>query len=162
MNTQYPSVTQTNSVLVDGATGYIGSHLVHALAKIRDDKTKIRCLVRKNANDSDVNFLQTSGARIFRADLHDDGLDSAFSEIDIACHLIGSIAPRRGETPASLHVEQTERFVQQCLTAKVKKIIMVSACGANPRAESDYHSTKWRAERIILESGIPSHILRPH
>jgi len=161
MNTKHPTLTQTNSILVDGATGYIGSHLIHSLTKTRNDKTNIRCLVRKNADASDVNFLETSGARIFRADLNDDGLDTVFSQVDVACHLIGSIALRKGETSTSLHIGQTERFVQQCLKARVKKIIMISACGADSKAESDYHRTKWQAERIVLDSGIPSLILRP-
>jgi len=38
---------------------------------------------------------------------------------------------------------------------------MVSACGASPDAISEYHRTKWQAERIIEQSGIPAIILRP-
>jgi uncharacterized protein YbjT (DUF2867 family) len=161
MNAQHPTLTQTTSILIDGATGYIGSHLVHALTETGNDKINVRCLVRKNADVSEVNLLETSGAQIFRADLTDNNLASIFSQVDTACHLIGSIAPRKGETSASLHIGQTERFVQQCLNAGVKKIIMISACGAAPQAQSDYHRTKWQAERLVLESGIPSFILRP-
>jgi len=161
MSTQPYTLVQTNSILVDGATGYIGSHLVHYLTRSIDDKQKIRCLVRTKANSSDVDFLRSSGASLFEADLNETALDNIFSQVDVACHLIGSIAPPKGESSETLHIGQTERFVQQCVRSKVKKIIMVSACGAEPNAKSDYHRTKWQAERIILESGIPSLILRP-
>jgi nucleoside-diphosphate-sugar epimerase len=161
MNNDNSVLTQTSTVLVDGATGYIGSHLVNALTQSLGQNIKTRCLVRKNAHKTDVDYLKKSGAELFEADLADSGIDDIFSQVDIAYHLIGSIAPKKGETSTSLHVGQTEKFVQQCLKNKVKKIIMVSACGADPTAKSEYHRTKWQAERKILESGISSIILRP-
>ncbi len=161
MNTEYSTITQASTILIDGATGYIGSHLINSLTKTCSDKTNIRCLIRKDAAASDVDSLEESGSSLFRADLNDTGLDTVFSQVDVACHLIGSIAPRKGETAAALHVGQTKRFVQECQKGRIKKIIMISACGADSKAESDYHRTKWQAEQIILGSGIPSVILRP-
>ncbi len=169
MNIQSPDITQNanqnatsvQSILVDGATGYIGSHLIYALSKAGLNSESIRCLVRKNASSADINCLQATGTNVVQADLNGDLHEAIFSKVDVACHLIGSIAPRRGETSTSLHVEQTTNFVRCCLNSKIKKIIMVSACGADPEAQSEYHRTKWQAERIIENSGIPSIILRP-
>ncbi len=155
------NTTQVSTILIDGATGYIGSHLIYALQKSQSTKPIVRCLVRKTANTADIDFLKSSGASVFQADLNGNLLDTIFSQVDVACHLIGSIAPRRGETSTSLHIEQTEHFVQCCLKGKVKKIIMVSACGADEQAQSEYHRTKWQAERIIEQSGIPAIILQP-
>ncbi len=153
--------TQVTVLLIDGATGYIGSHFIASAQKTKTDLLSIRCLARKTANTSDISFLKGTGVLVFQADLKDDSVNDAFSQVDVAYHLIGSIAPRRGETSESLHIDQTKHFVESCLKAKVKKIIMVSACGAAPDAISEYHRTKWQAEQIIERSGIPSIILRP-
>ncbi len=123
----------------------------------------VRCLIKQHAQDAEADFLQTIGGQVFRSDLAQDEniLEQAFAQVDIACHLIGSIAPRRGETPELLHIQQTEHFVQHCLKAKVGKVIMVSACGADAEASTDYHRTKWLAEQVIKQSGLPAIILRP-
>lgn len=158
---QNQTQTKINSILIDGATGYVGSHLTHTLMNSNMEKNNVRCLVRKEARKLDISVLEAFGAKVCRADLGSNDSESVFSGVEIACHLIGSIAPRRGETSAELHVGQTQHFVQQCLKNKVKKIVMVSACGADAHAQSEYHRTKWQAEQIILQSGIPSIILRP-
>jgi NADH dehydrogenase len=161
MNIQIPGNTKTLSVLIDGATGYIATHLIHALTKSNLDNTKVSCLVRKNANPIDMDFLRSFGANIHSANLGDGDLKLIFEGTDIAYHLIGSIAPRKGETASLLHVGQTESFIEECIKAKVKKIIMVSACGAHPEAQSEYHRTKWQAEKLVLDSPISAIILRP-
>ncbi len=153
--------TQISTVLIDGATGYIGSHLAYALKQL--PQLTVRCLAREGTDQANIEFLQTSGAKVWQANLGDktEAVAEAFSQADVACHLIGSIAPKRGETPESTHIEQTERFVEHCCQAKVNKVIMVSACGADSQSDIAYHHTKWQAEQIIKESGIPAIILRP-
>ena len=155
--------TQVTDVLIDGATGYIGSHLVYALKKLSLSHLTVRCLTRKGTAQENIEFLQTTGAQILQANLDEktDAINKMFSGADVACHLIGSIAPKRGETPESIHIQQTERFVQHCLKAKVGKIIMVSACGADEQSDIAYQRTKWQAEQIIKDSSIPAIILRP-
>ena len=155
--------TQITSVLIDGATGYIGSHLAYALKKMASSQLTVRCLARKGTAQENIEFLQTTGAQVLQANLDDktEAITEVFSQADVACHLIGSISPKRGETPESIHIQQTERFIQHCLKAKIGKVIMVSACGAEPHSEIAYQRTKWQAEQIIKESGIPAIILRP-
>lgn len=160
---QYPlTQTQVANVVIDGATGYIGSHLAYALTHQLPHLT-VCCLTRKGTGQENIEFLHTTGAQILQADLDEktDAIAKVFSQADVACHLIGSIAPKRGETPESIHIQQTERFVQHCLQAKTGKIIMVSACGADAQSDIAYQRTKWQAEQIIKESGIPAVILRP-
>lgn len=153
--------TNIATVTVDGATGYIGSHLVQALKQ--NYPPVVRCLVRNGTKPEYIDFLQTTGGQIVQANLEDNtqNIVEAFAQADVVCHLIGSIAPKRGDTPESVHIKQTQHFVACCQKAKVGKIIMVSACGANPKSEVAYQQTKWQAEEIIRESGIPAIILRP-
>jgi NADH dehydrogenase len=154
---------QVSNILIDGATGYIGSHLAQALNLRQLPQLTVRCLVRNGTHQDNINFLQTTGAQIVQANLDDttSKITEIFSQVDVACHLIGSIAPKRGETPELLHIKQTEQFADHCLKAKVSKIIMVSACGADPHSDIAYQRTKWQAEQIIKGCGIPAVILRP-
>ena len=71
-------------VLVTGATGFIGGHLVEALTR---DGIETRCLVRPT---SDTRRLSEIGAELIEGDLTEaDGLDRAFSEVDFVFHLAG-------------------------------------------------------------------------
>lgn len=157
------SATKISTVIIDGATGYIGSHLVAALKKSADDDLQIRCLVRPNTKEVNIDFLRQHTNAIMQADLSDtlESLPAFFAQADIAFHLIGTIAPKHGETPESIHIDQTKRFVELCQKAQVGKIIMVSACGVDGSSEIAYLRTKWQAEQVIKESGVSAIIVRP-
>ena len=147
-------------ILVDGATGYLGSHLVAALAASGAD---IRCLVHKGARADDINVLKSMGAKVHVGDLigADSGSDLAFKDARVAVHLIGSIAPKRGVTHEVLHVEMTRAFVEKAKSGGVQGALMVTALGTRADAPSSYHCSKWLAEQELLGSGLASTILRP-
>jgi nucleoside-diphosphate-sugar epimerase len=147
-------------ILIDGATGYLGSHLTnHLLAS----GMSVRCLVRAQANIDDVNILKNCGAEIIYGDLHNDKTDltKAFENVEVAIHLIGSVAPKRHESFTSLHVEQTKSFAELSLKSGVNKVIMVTAIGAGALAKSAYLRTKWEAEEVLRKSGLNCIFLRP-
>lgn len=146
--------------MVDGATGYLGSHLVFRLV---NEGRRVRCLVHQRAQAKDVEFLKSLGAEVFQGDLErgDDAVSRCFSGAAAAVHLIGSIAPRKGESLRDLHVKQSEAFVEQALKGAVKNVVMVTALGTRSDAPSQYHSTKWMAEEKVRQSGLNFVILRP-
>jgi nucleoside-diphosphate-sugar epimerase len=147
-------------VLVDGASGYVGSHLTNQLQR---HGYSARCLVRPQASEVDVSTLQSSGAQVCKADLmsqHKD-VERLFEGVEVAVHLIGSVAPKRGESLDDLHVEMTRRFAQLCKATAVGKIVMVTSLGAEASAQSLYHRTKWLAEQALKDCGVPCIILRP-
>lgn len=164
------ALTQTNksianlqgrgSILVDGATGFLGSHLVAALLSNGAD---VRCLVHSGAKKEDIDVLEKLGAKIIQGNLSDDSsqVSEAFRNVKVAVHLIGSIAPRKGLSHEDLHVGMTRSFVEKAKSAGVESIVMVTALGTRKDAPSSYHSTKYLAEECLRESGIPSVILRP-
>jgi nucleoside-diphosphate-sugar epimerase len=153
-------VSGAHIILIDGATGYLGSHLTKHLQK---NGMSVRCLVRQKANTDNIEFLESSGADVVYGDLHTDKtqLRDVFRGVDAAVHLIGSIAPKRHESFASLHVEATTDFAELCLKSGVKKVIMVTAIGVKAEATSDYLRTKWQAEEILRQSGLNCIFLRP-
>lgn len=154
------SLSKPPVVVVDGATGYVGSHLVWRLAS---QGCAVRCLVRPEARKADVDFLGSLGVDVITASLAEPGLatSNVFAGAHVAVHLIGSIAPSKGESLEGLHVQQTKHFVEMCKMTGIDKVVMVSALGSGPHSLSCYHRTKWQAEECVAESGLEYVILRP-
>ncbi len=152
---------QSDLVLVDGATGYLGTHLVQAL---KDKGHAVRCLVRHNTDKRNLDFLQSLDVEIRSLDYSQkDKSDSKeiFAGVKYAVHLVGSIAPARGETFAGLHQEMTKWWVDNCQKAAVQKAVLVTALGTSENSPSQYHKTKRESEKILQNSSLPHVILRP-
>jgi uncharacterized protein YbjT (DUF2867 family) len=147
-------------VAVDGATGYLGNHVV---AELRAQNVDVTCIVHAGARQKDRQFLQSVGAQVVEASLETcgDDLKSALRGSDVAVHLIGSIAPKKGESLADLHARQTENLVKAAQEQGVKKLVQVTALGSAQNAPSEYHKTKWQAEQHIRESGLSFLIYQP-
>ncbi len=70
------------NILLTGATGFIGSHLVNRLVK---EEYEVTCVVRKTSNIEDLKKLDV---KIFMADLRDkESLTNLPNNIDIVYHL---------------------------------------------------------------------------
>lgn len=151
---------QLATVLVTGATGYVGSHLVF---KLRGLGQPVRCLVRPEASESDLQFLRSLGAEVVATDLDRPGAHvfQAFAGAQAVVHLIGSIAPKKGESFSDLHEKTTGQLIELCQNHNISRVAMVTALGAGPSASSRYHLTKWQAEEVVRASGLEYVILRP-
>ena len=147
------------AVAVDGATGYVGNHVVHQLRK---QGVEVRAIVHPGAKQADCDFLQSTGAEIFKTDLqaNSETLKKALSGVDAVVHLIGSIAPKKGQKLEDLHGGMAEQLL---LAAKGSntKVVMITALGTAENAESLYHRTKFQSEEFLRKSGLPYMILRP-
>ncbi len=160
------------NILVTGATGFVGQHLIECL---KLDGYNVKVISRK----------PMLGVEVIICDfLKDDIPDNALKGIDIVFHLAGYAHDLKSESG----IEQTYQKINVNVTAdllslsakhNVKKFIFVSSvkAGGNPikgkcAAEEDqndpagiYGETKREAELKILEtgrkSGIHVSILRP-
>ncbi|MBI4970291.1 MAG: NAD(P)H-binding protein [Candidatus Omnitrophica bacterium] len=148
------------SVVISGATGYVGVHLVKSLI---DQCLIPKCLVRSQSNPRDVELLRSLGAEIVPlADFSDpEQLASAMRHSDILVHLIGSIAPKKGVKLEELQTETAKRFFSAARKSGSKKIVLLTALGCGPDACSQYHRTKWLAEEALKHSGLTYVIFRP-
>lgn len=158
-----------NRVLVDGASGYLGNHVVAALL---NRGLIVHALVRPQIAPSDLEFLQESGAQVFAADLESfqgdlstaqrSKLEEAFSGVTHAVHLIGSIAPGKGEKFSQLHQDQSRAFASWCVRARdvggFSRAAMVTALGADKNAASEYLRSKREGELALLAELEPAHI----
>lgn len=150
---------QNQTIAVDGASGYVGSHLVHALCK---SGIRVRAIVHPKANLSDCQFLSECGAEIYKTDIdsNSETLKKALTGANTVVHLIGSIAPKKGQKLEELHAGITQQLVNAAKDSNAK-ILMITALGTSADAISQYHKTKWEAEEIVRKSGLPYTILRP-
>lgn len=160
MTMEGASANPAGPIAVDGASGYVGNHVV---ATLRKKGIEVHCIVHPGIRDIDRQFLSSTGAKIFETNLDENStvLQDALKGVACVIHLIGSIAPPKGQKLSDLHAGQTTQLVAACHKAATKKILMVTALGTSADAESQYHQTKWQAEEVVRNSGIDFVILRP-
>jgi len=161
-------------VLVTGATGLVGSHLVERLLERGD---RVRVLVRPT---SKTDFLKERGIELFYGDLGDRaGLRRAMEGIEIVYHC--AARPPLGGTPQEFHrdnVEGTENLLEAGLQEGIERFVHVSTVdvygydhhdGADERTplrpDGLYSRSKIEAERLAMryhdKYGLPITILRP-
>lgn len=143
-------------ILVTGATGFVGGHLVK---RLRQEGRKVRAVVRTPAK---AQALVDLGVEVVPGDMVDPAsLEAAAKGCDAIIHLVGIIQEGRGFTFKSVHVEGTRNVLDAAKKAGVKHFIYQSALGTRENAKSEYHRTKWGAEKLVKANGIPYTILRP-
>ena len=138
-------------ILVTGSTGFVGTHLVHALSGTH----KIKCLHRKSPKSTFPN------CEIILGDLLNyESLLKATDGVDTIVHLAGVISSKDPEYFAQVNVKGMENLVNASIKNNVKKIIFTSS-GSVTFGQDPYTLSKEKAEKMLIESGLKSIILRP-
>jgi len=148
-------------IAVDGATGYLGSHLIDRLGRLN---CRVAALVHPGAGQKDIEIIKSTGAQVVTADLSLANIDATAEHLrgcKTVVHLIGSVAPKKGVALSDLHVGQTRNLVEACRLANVGRLVMVTTLGARSDADNIYQSTKSAAEEVVKASGLNYTILRP-
>lgn len=124
-------------MLVTGATGYIGSQVVHALRKMFGDSLHIKALVRES---SDIAVLAHHGVEIVRGDIMNPlSLLEPFYSADAVFHCAGLVAYTRNYR-RMLHdtnVTGTANVVNACLQQEVTRLVLTSSVAAIGVEEED-------------------------
>ncbi|MBC7293561.1 MAG: NAD-dependent epimerase/dehydratase family protein, partial [Thermoleophilia bacterium] len=111
-------------VLVTGATGFIGTHVVRAL---QQHDHEVRALIRPQS--SAAAHLQTSEIEIVAGDILDAGsCRRAVTGCDAVLHLAADFrlwAPDPGDIVRT-NVEGTRNIMQAALTAEVRRVVHTS------------------------------------
>ena len=137
------------TVLLTGATGYVGGYVLDALL---ERGHSVRALVRSGGGA----LTARDGVEVRHGDITDAAsLDGAFDGTDAVVHLVGIIdeSPSKGVTFERIHVGGTRRVVEAAQAAGVTRYIHMSANGARPDGPSAYQRTKWKAEEIVRAAG---------
>ena len=145
------------TVLVTGAAGFVGPHVVHTL-RARD--IPVRALVRNPARGS---RLAVWGAELAPGDVTDPtSLREACEGVDAVVHLVAIIRGRPADFERVM-AQGTRDVVAAAQEAGVRRFVLASALGVTERTKDavPYFSAKWEMERSVKESGLEHVIFRP-
>jgi uncharacterized protein YbjT (DUF2867 family) len=145
------------TVLVTGATGFVGPHVVHAL-RARD--LPVRALVRDRRRAA---RLTAWGADLVEGDVTDPtSLRAACAGADAVVHLVAIIKGSRADFERVM-AQGTRHVVAAARDAGVRRFVLASALGLGERSKDavPYFAAKWEMERAVHESGLEHVILRP-
>lgn len=155
-------------VLVTGANGLLGSHVVRVLLY---NRFEVRAMVRKGSN---LKALEGLNYELFEGQITKySGIEKAVKGCDFVIH----VAARTAQTPSKLEVFQkpnidsTQFLVESCKKHNVKRFVFVSTANCfgngtkeNPGDEntpflpwlknSGYAYSKYLAQQIVLKKSI--------
>ncbi|HEX5093791.1 MAG TPA: complex I NDUFA9 subunit family protein [Burkholderiales bacterium] len=148
---------QHRDVLVVGGAGFVGRHVVAALAA-----RGIRVTVPTRRRERARHLILLPTVDVVEADIGRPGeLERLAFGRDAAIFLPGILHSRRGRPDqrgpndygpdfARVHVELAQALVNACHAAGVKRLLHMSALGADPGAPSEYLRSKAIGERVAL------------
>lgn len=134
-------------VCVLGGTGFVGGHLVPALAQ---RGFQVCVLTRHRERHRDLLVLPR--VALIQANVHSDTeLQAELPQCDAVINLVGLRAarPKPGEDFQSVHVELPRRVAEVCRTSGIPQLLHLSALNASPEASSGYLSSKGKGEYAI-------------
>lgn len=156
--------------LVTGGTGFVGSHLIEALAQRGDEVT---ALVR---SPKKAEWMARLGVRTEAGDLAArDALRRAAEGQDVVYHVAGAVAAPDETAFLQANREGTRNVVEAAERAGGPRLVLVSSMAAGgpaargrPRTGDEpshpitmYGRSKLASEEVVRASGLPWVILRP-
>jgi uncharacterized protein YbjT (DUF2867 family) len=147
-------------VTVFGGSGFIGRHLVRALA---NQGWRIRVAVR---HPNTAHFLRPMGRvgqiQTLKTNVrNDDDVRLALKGADAAINLVGILAQGGRQRFNALHVEAAERIARLSAQMRVGRLIHFSALGASEEAPALYFQSKAEGEARVRAAMPSATIVRP-
>jgi uncharacterized protein YbjT (DUF2867 family) len=146
-----------NSVLVVGGSGFLGRHLVAALAA-----RGVRVIVPTRRRERAKHLILLPTVEVVEADIFAAGaLERLAAGRQAVFNLVGILHGRRGRPDergpndygpdfARVHVELPQALIAACRASGARRLLQVSAIGASPAAPSEYLRSKAFGEQAVL------------
>ncbi|MEQ1653549.1 MAG: complex I NDUFA9 subunit family protein [Hyphomicrobium sp.] len=146
--------------VVFGGSGFVGRHTVSALAK---RGYRVRAAVRR---PDLAGHLQPMGAvgqiHAVQANLrYPESVARAVAGADVVINLVAVLAPTGAQSFEALHVDGARAVAKAAREAGAKRLIHVSAIGADVKGKSNYARTKAAGEQAVLQEFPGAVIVRP-
>lgn len=146
------------NVLVVGGTGFIGTNVVRELV---DRGHAVTVLARAAEND-----LPADTVRVANGDVTEYGsIEGAFAEQEVVVNLVALsplFTPDGGEgMHERVHADGTENVVEAAEAHDVRKLVQMSALGADPDGPTAYLRAKGAAERTVRDAALDWVLIRP-
>ena len=144
-------------ILVTGATGFVGGHVVRALV---DAGESVRALVR-DARGAEA--LDGVDCELVRGDVTDPAsLSAAVEGCATVVHLVAILTGKPDDFDRVM-TQGTRALLDAARDAGVQRIVQMSALGTSEATKDTvpYYRAKWAIEEAVRSSGLGYAILRP-
>ena len=142
-------------ILVTGATGFIGPHIVQGLV---DAGHTVRALEREPGKSSALPSQESA-----QGDMTDpESLRRAVEGVDVVVHLVAMLTGKREDFERVME-QGTRDLVAAAKEAGVKRFVLMSALGTDEQTKElvPYYHAKWEMEQTVKASGLEYVIFRP-
>lgn len=147
-------------VTVFGGSGFVGRHVVRALAghgwrvRVASRRPSLAFALQPSGKVGQINAVQ--------ANLRfPESVARAIRDADAVINLVGLLAESGPQTFAAIHAQGTRTIVEAVRAAGVTRFVQMSAIGADPASPAEYGRTKAEAEAIVLATIPEAVIMRP-
>lgn len=145
---------------VFGGSGFVGRHSVRALAK---DGWRIRAACRRPDLAGHLQPMGRVGQiHAVQANLrYADSVKRAVEGAGLVVNAVAILAPTGRQTYAAVHVAGARAVAKAAREAGARRLIHISAIGADRRSPASYGRSKAEGEAAVLEEFPDAIILRP-
>ena len=141
-------------VAVTGATGFIGTHLLH---RLRLDGVAVRALTRTPRSAADTDQLTWITGDLVEG----RGVEQLVDGVDAVVHCAGAVRGARATDFDAINVAGTGRLAAAAAAAGVTRGLALSSLAAREPQLSMYASSKRRGEAVLSDGPVPWTLLRP-
>ncbi|WP_368563031.1 SDR family oxidoreductase [Pseudoxanthomonas sp. UTMC 1351] len=149
-------------ILVIGASGLIGRSLVRRLVEAGH---AVVLGVRNEGKLEATTAARFDGLPTVHADYARQTTAEAWRQrlkgIDVVVNAVGIFREQGNQTFDALHVKAPVALFEAAVAAGVRRIVQISALGADPQSPFAYFSSKGRADAALAALPISSVVLRP-
>lgn len=147
-------------VLILGASGFVGRHLALALLA---EGHQVRCVSREVTRLED---LAKHGCEIASADMTDPAsLQQAMKSVEavyVSVHTLSRQDSRTtGQDFMELELTGLRNIVDACHAEGTRRLVYLTFLGVSPDAPSAWVRGRWKAEQMLLQSGLDVTVIRP-
>jgi len=146
------------NILITGANGFIGKHLVSALTKRGHQVfAGVHNIEAYKEHDPTIKIISCDFNQLTSADQWRLKLEN----IDVVINTVGIIKETATQKFKILHTDAVIALFKACEQSAVKKVIQISALGADNNALSEFHRSKKLADDFLVTLNLNSVIVMP-
>jgi uncharacterized protein YbjT (DUF2867 family) len=148
-------------IAVTGANSAVGRAILRCASCGEAEDAKFVAAVRSANAAEEIRSQFGDRIAVVRIAYSDSAtLDAAFKDACAVIHLAGILVERSDSTYEQANVESTRSVVDAAKRNDVKKLVLVSATGADEKSRNRYYKTKAQAEALVRGSGLRYTIIR--
>jgi uncharacterized protein YbjT (DUF2867 family) len=149
-------------LLVTGANGHLGRHLISQLAGSGRESGGLRAVVRSQGAAEQVR--SSSGGGNVEIHVVDYADASAVEAVAAGCravaHFVGIIKESRRASYRDAHEESCAALARAAEAAAVERNVNLSILGADPASRNRCLASRGHAEEILLSCGVSTAVIR--